>query len=257
MKEQENVFKRRLQDLSKRAYYRGIAIFTDFLDLNELHIVHSFHPEESGIHIHFFGGYEGAERQIAAFLPDALSFEDETVLHEMYPIDCLKISPCSVKYAESLSHRDYLGALIHLGIDRSKLGDIVIKEKDAYLFCLKQMSEFLLQNLEKVRHTNVTVSKVTNPSDLPRPDLKEIHGTVASVRLDSMIALAFSSSRSSMIGLIEGGKVFVNGKMTISNGHPLKQGDIISVRGYGKFLFDGDISTTKKGRYSVTVYRYI
>lgn len=60
-----------------------------------------------------------------------------------------------------------------------------------------------------------------------------------------------------MIGLIEGGKVYVNGKMTVSNGHPLKQGDIVSVRGYGKFRFDGEISTTKKGRLSVTVYRYV
>ena len=257
MKEQDTVFKKRLQDLSKRAYFRNIAIFTDFLDLNELHMVHSFHPEENGIHIHYFGGYEGAERQIAAFIPDALSFEDELTLQNMYPIDCLKISPCSKKYGETLSHRDYLGALIHLGIDRSRLGDIVIKEKDAYLFCLTQMSEFLIQNLEKVRHTNITITQITNPSQLPKPDLKEIHGTVSSVRLDSMIALAFSSSRSSMIGLIEGGKVYVNGKMTVSNGHPLKKGDIVSVRGYGKFRFDGEISTTKKGRLSVTVYRYV
>lgn len=257
MKEQDAIFKKRLQDLSKRAFYRDIAIFTDFLDLNELHMVHSFRPEESGIKIRCFGGYEGAERQIAAFLPDALSYEDGQTLDGMYPIDCLKISPCSRKYGETLSHRDYLGALVHLGIDRCTLGDIVVKEKDAYLFCLKQMSDFLLQNFDRVRHTNVTIAKIINPEKLPKPELKEIRGTVASVRLDSMIALAFSSSRSSMLGLIEGGKVFVNGKMAVSNGHPLKSGDIVSVRGYGKFRFDGEVSVTKKGRYGVTVYRYI
>ena len=75
MKEQDTVCKKRLQDLSKRASFRNIAIFTDFLDLNELHMVHSFHPEENGIHIHYFGGYEGAERQIAAFIPDALYYD--------------------------------------------------------------------------------------------------------------------------------------------------------------------------------------
>lgn len=257
MKEQEAIFKKRLQDLSKRAFYRDIAIFTDFLDLNELHMVHSFRPEESGIRIRCFGGYEGAERQIAAFLPDALSYEDGQEIDRMYPINCLKISSCSKKYGESLSHRDYLGALVHLGIDRCTLGDIVIKEKDAYLFCLEQMTDFLQQHLDRVRHTNVTVTKVTDPEDLPKPELKEIHGTVASVRLDSMIALAFSSSRSSMLGLIEGGKVFVNGKMVVSNGHPLKSGDTVSVRGYGKFRFDGETTVTKKGRYGVTVYRYI
>lgn len=67
MKEQDVIFKKRLQDLARTAYYRDIATFTDFLDLNELHMVHSFRPEESGVELRYFGGYEGAERQIAAF----------------------------------------------------------------------------------------------------------------------------------------------------------------------------------------------
>lgn len=257
MKEQEVVFKKRLQDLSRMAYFRNTTTFTDFLDLNELHIVHSFRPEESEIKIRFFGGYEGAERQIAAFLPDALSFEEEYENLIPYPIECIRISASAKKYSEKLTHRDFLGALVHLGIDRSKLGDIVIKEESAYVFCHEQMTEFLMQNLTRVRHTNITIQKITNPKDLPKPELKPIQGTVASVRLDSMIALAFSTSRSSMLGLIEGGKVFVNGKMVVSNGHPLKDGDIVSVRGYGKFGFSGETRMTKKGRCSVTVYLYV
>ncbi len=175
----------------------------------------------------------------------------------MYPIRCIRISPCSGKFSETLTHRDYLGALIHLGIERSRLGDIVIKGQDAYVFCHAQMEEFLMQNITRIRHTTVKVSAVENPDDLPKPQFQEIHGTVSSVRLDAMIALAFSSSRSSMLGLIEGGKVFVNGKMVVSNGHPLKPEDIVSVRGYGKFRYDGMAGTTKKGRCSVTVQKYI
>ena len=91
MKEQDAIFKKRLQDLSRTAYYRDIAFYTDFLDLNELHMVHSFRPEENGVHIRFFGGYEGAERQIAAFLPDALSYEEEQDRWSFYPIDCFHI----------------------------------------------------------------------------------------------------------------------------------------------------------------------
>ena len=170
---------------------------------------------------------------------------------------CIRISPCSGKFSEALTHRDYLGALIHLGIERSRLGDIVIKGQDAYVFCHAQMEEFLMQNITRIRHTTVKVSAVENPDDLPKPQFQEIHGTVSSVRLDAMIALAFSSSRSSMLGLIEGGKVFVNGKMVVSNGHPLKPEDIVSVRGYGKFRYDGMAGTTKKGRCSVTVQKYI
>ncbi|MBS6195301.1 MAG: RNA-binding protein [Clostridiales bacterium] len=257
MKEQDALFKKRLQDLARTAYYRDIAAFTDFLDLNELHMVHSFRPEENGVVIRYFGGYEGAERQIAAFFPDALSYEDERDGLSMYPIDCLKISPSSKKFCEYLSHRDYLGALVHLGIDRCKLGDIVIKDQEAYLFCHEQMTDFLLQNLDRVRHTSVKAEKLLNPQELPQPELKEIRGTVASVRLDSMIALAFSSSRSGMLGLIEGGKVFVNGKMVVSNGHPLKPGDVVSVRGHGKFRYKAMENTTKKGRCYVVVQRYV
>lgn len=257
MKEQDAIFKKRLQDLSRTSYYRNIAAYTDFLDLNELHIVHSFYPKEAGITIRCFGGYDGAERQIAAFFPDALSYEKEQELTGSYPIDCLKITPSSRKFCEKLTHRDYLGALIHLGIDRCKLGDIILKDQDAYLFCHRQMTDFLTTNLDRIRHTSVKVTRVTQIDEIPGPQLKEIQGTVASVRLDTMIALAFSSSRSSMLGLIEGGKVFVNGKMVVSNGHPLKQGDIVSVRGYGKFRYEGMGHTTKKGRYSVTVSRYV
>lgn len=256
MKEQETLFQKRLRELSRTAYYREVITFTDFLDLNELHMVHSFRPEGTGITVRFWGGYEGAERQIAAFLPDALSY-DLTEEAIGYPIACIKISPVSRKFSENLSHRDYLGALVHLGIDRSTLGDIVVKDLDAFVFCQKQMTQFLLQNLDRVRHTNVTLQQVLNPNELPAPQLKEIRGTVASVRLDSMIALAFSSSRSSMLGLIEGGKVFVNGKMAVSNGHPLKPGDVVSVRGYGKFRYEDLAGSTKKGRFSVIINRYI
>ena len=260
MKEQVVQFSKRLADLARTAYYREIPVFTDFLDLNELHMVHSFRPEEAGVMIRTFGGYEEAERQIAAFLPDALSYdygENEELFLSMYPIRCIRISPCSGKFSEALTHRDYLGALIHLGIERSRLGDIVIKGQDAYVFCHAQREEFLMQNITRIRHTTVKVSAVENPDDLPKPQFQEIHGTVSSVRLDAMIALAFSSSRSSMLGLIEGGKVFVNGKMVVSNGHPLKPEDIVSVRGYGKFRYDGMAGTTKKGRCSVTVQKYI
>lgn len=256
MKEQDLLFEKRLDDLAHTSYYREITVYTDFLDLNELHIVHSFQEKNHGVRILFFGGYEGAERQIAAFLPDALSCNEYKDLTPVYPIDCLKISPVSRKFSEQLTHRDFLGALIHLGIDRCKLGDLVLKDQDCFLFCHSHMTEFILQNLEKVKHTNVKLEQIFDPMEMPQPEFKEIQGTVASVRLDSMIALAFSSSRSSMLGLIEGGKVFVNGRLTVSNGYPLKPQDIVTVRGYGKFKYEGVKNMTKKGRCAVIINRY-
>ena len=85
---------------------------------------------------------------------------------------------------------------------------------------------------------------------------EEVTGTIASLRLDSIIALAFKTSRSSMISYIESGKVFVNGKLIVSNGYTIKDNDIISVRGKGKFRFGSITNKTKKGRIGVILYRY-
>lgn len=204
-----------------------------------------------GVVMEAFGGYEHAERQMVAFHPDALVFPWE------YPIDCLKIEPKAVKFSEKLTHRDYLGALLNLGVDRSVIGDILVQEDAAWFFCLRKMSDFFLENLCRVRHTGILLTKVENPEELPKPRLEPVKGTCASVRLDSLIALAFRESRSSMVSYIEGGLVFVNGKLITSNGYEPKEGDIVSVRGKGRFRYEGISGQTRKGRLSVCFMRYI
>lgn len=100
-------------------------------------------------------------------------------------------------------------------------------------------------------------SKIEDPGDLPRSELKPVSGTCASVRLDSLIALAFGTSRSSIVHCIEEGLVFVNGKLITSNGYEPKEGDIISVRKKGRFIYDGVSRQTKKGRLGVRILLYI
>ena len=118
------------------------------------------------------------------------------------------------------------------------------------------MAEFLTEEISRIRHTSVHARRLSREEPLPSPKRELVSGTVASPRLDSVIALAFGSSRSSIIGLIEGGKVFVNGKAILSNGYGIKDGDIVSVRGKGKFQFDSVTNKTKKNRYHVILYRY-
>lgn len=248
--EREELFKKRIQDLCRLAYQRDIVMFTDFLDLNELHMVNNLNVKQWGVTLHCFGGYEMSERQIAAFIPDALSY------HWDFPITCLKITTEDQRFSKAPGHRDYLGALLNLGIERSMLGDILIDETGAYVFCLERMASFITQELTRVRHTPVIVTSLQ--SELPEITKKyqEITGTVASVRLDSVISTAFQTSRSSITAYIEGGKVFVNGKLITSNGYSMKDEDIVSVRGLGKFQFMGIVSKTKKGRIMIKIYRY-
>lgn len=241
----EDFFIKRIKELASIAYQRDIVTFTDFLDLNQQNMLNSQKKMFHGIVVEAFGGYEEAERQMIAFHPDALAFTWN------YPIHCLKIEPRSFKYGEQLSHRDYLGAILNLGIDRSVTGDIIILDQTAWLFCQEKISDFLIENIFRIRHTDVVISRTENPVDIPAPRLKEISGSCSSIRLDALISVAFQSSRSGMISYIEGGKVFVNGKLVTSNGYEPRPGDIISVRGKGRFRFDGVKGETRKGRKNI------
>lgn len=264
--EKELLFKNRILELSRAAYERNIVLFTDFLNLNELHIVNNLNFKHSGVSCRMFGGYKMSERQIAAFIPDALSFDYQepaglyiptAYSRWKYPLTCLEVRPLSAKLSETLNHRDYLGALLNLGIERSTLGDIVFQEQTAYVFCVERMKDFITEQLTRIRHTQVLAKEIEFEAGDIVPEFETINGTVASVRLDAVIGTAFNTSRSSMIGLIEGGKVFVNGKIIVSNGYTLKADDIVSVRGHGKFQFCGSESKTKKGRCRIQINRYI
>ena len=242
---------KRIRELANLSYQRDIVTFTDFLNLNEQNMLVSLKLHQIGVEVKLFGGYEHAERQMAAFFPESLGFSWD------YPIDCLKIEPKALRFSEELGHRDYLGALLNLGVDRSVVGDILIKDKEAWFFCLHKMSDFFIENFIRVKHTTVLVSRVEQAEEIPEPEFEMINGTCASVRLDALIGLAFQASRSSMVSFIESGLVFVNGKLITSNGYEPKEGDIISVRGKGRFIYDGVSKQTRKGRLGVRIRKYV
>ena len=251
MQKEELMLQKRLIELSKIAYQRGIVTYSDFLNLNELNILHTTPKQEFFSCYEVFGGYEFSERQMVSFIPDALCFEKE------YPITVLKIAPVQKKFSEQLSHRDYLGAIMNLGIERSKIGDIILEEDSAILFVHRSLKDFITEELSRIRHTTVLVKEIEEECVFTQPNTKEVKGTVASLRLDSLLALAFAPSRSKLIAYIEGGKVFVNGKLIVSNGYQIKENDIVSVRGLGRFQFKECLSETKKGRYYVALDLYI
>lgn len=251
MQKDEVLLQKRLIELSRTAYQRGIVTFSDFLNLNEQHILHSIPKKELHLRYELFGGYEFSERQMVAFLPDALCYEYE------YPISTIRISPLSQKFSETLNHRDYLGALLNLGIIRPVLGDILVGKEETVLFAQKKIAAYIIENLTKVKHTPVLASATDIQTFSYTPSYEVVKGSIASVRLDALLALAFSSSRSKMVPLIEAGKVFVNGKMITSNGYQIKERDLISVRGFGRFTYIGQLSRTKKDRCYIELHKYI
>lgn len=251
MNKEEQLFCNRIKELSYLADQRGYQTFTDFLNLNERNIIYSIEKELPILPHLTWGGYEEAERIVVCFDPYG------TVSKEEFEVVCLEIQPLNKKFYSDVTHRDYLGAILNLGIDRCKVGDIIIKDKIAYVFVKKVISIYIMDHLNKVRHTNVAV-RILEQSDFTyQPTFQEIGGSISSNRLDSLIALAFQTSRSSITGLIAGGKVFVNSKLVETNSYIVKEGDIVSVRGYGKFQYEGIKGTTRKGRCFATVKKYI
>ena len=248
MNEQE-LCKKRLIDLSKQANRKGIVLFSDFLNLNEQNIYQQnlkFYESET----ESFGGVEFAERQIIAFIPDALYYEWE------YPIAALKITPSYPKFAERLGHRDILGALMHLGIDRGKVGDIYVTDDVYYIICEDSIADFFIEQLDKIRHTVVKLSYVSLDELKSVQKMKEMDGIVTSNRLDSILACVFKLSRSQALELIRGEKVFINGKSMQNPSYTVKSDEIVSLRGYGRFVFVGEAGTTGKGRSKIKYKLY-
>lgn len=247
---EDELLKKRFTELANTAYRRGICTYSDFLGLNETHLLISNLKETSFINHALWGGYEEAERRVVCF------YEDDSFPNIDYPVSCLLISPLNERFSDRLTHRDYLGAVLNLGIDRSKIGDIVVGETYAYLFCHRDIKEFLCSELTRVKHTSVVLKETAASEISGRLEKKEVVGTVSSVRLDSLLSVAFHSSRSSLCGLIGGGKVFVNGKMITANSFVPQKGDIISVRGMGRFQYADGGSQTKKNKYRVVLLVY-
>ena len=187
MNKEELLLQKRLAELSRIAYTREIVTFSEFLNLNELNILHTTPKDMLLSQYKTYGGYGLSERQMAAFLPDALYYDYQ------YPIQIIEISPVNRKFAEELSHRDYLGAVMNLGIERCKLGDILIEDGKAILFAKEELAGYIMEHLTRIRHTTVKTSILSAFEDSYEPRYEELKGTVASVRLDTVLSLASSS----------------------------------------------------------------
>ena len=234
-----------LLDIDFRANEKGIVLSGDFLDLNRASMIESAEKYFS-CNLHFFGGYDDAERKVIYFLPD----EKEPLYSDL----CLLISVISAP----LGHREVLGSLMSLGIDRKLIGDILISERKVQIIAKKEISGFIVQNFLRAGRVKLSleISDIEN-LEMPEKKIKEISGTIKTLRLDSVIALAFGISRSNAKDFINASKVFVNDKSVLKSDFSVKEGDKLTLRGKGKaFLKEiGDLS--RKERIFVKIEKYI
>ncbi len=243
--------KKRLAELGERAYSQNVFTFTDFLGMSEQEVFWQAAQAMKHVPFSLWGGMEGCERQLVRFGSKELFGYEEP-----FPISCIKISPLLEKFADNLTHRDFLGALMNLGIERSTLGDIFVMGKTGYLFCLNKITPFIIENLDKIKHTNVKCELLEKIPDVIAGEATEEEHLVASERLDGIVAKLYHISRSESLALFRAKKVYVNGRLNENNSCNLKSGDAVTVRGYGKFVYDGVCRQTQKGKLRIKVQIY-
>ena len=236
----------RFAELAARAARQNRYAFTPFLSLAEQDALLCM-TRTLEAPVTLFGGFDGAERRLACF-------GDESALGypPVFPLCCLCIAPAAQKFAADIGHRDFLGALMALGVKRETLGDILVQNRTGWLFCLEEIAPWLCENLTAVGRTAV----VCAPSDPPEtatalPAPKE--AVVSSERLDGLISAVWSLSRSRSKEYFDRELVFVNGRLAGSPAKIPAPGDVISVRGLGRFRYEGLSRETRKGRLRVTV----
>ena len=241
--------KERYADLLEMSRRQHMYKYTDFLAQADAADACRAAPEAERA---VFGGAENCERVMVRFgNPADLGYE------EPFPIAVLKICPGSLKYAEALNHRDYLGALMHLGVERDVLGDILVRETGAYVFAEEHMADFLSRELTRVRHTPVVCEVLHHVPEDARPRLQEEEMIVSSLRLDNIAAKAFHLSRTRAKDLFAAGQVQVSGRLCEKESFVPAEGDIISIRGHGKFRCGSQTGETKKGNMVLSIFRYI
>ena len=167
---EEQLLKKRMIELAGLCYQRDIQTSTGFLSLNEQTIFHSIEKTLPPVRTCLTGGFEGAERKLLCFLA---SYDEEEF---GLPIAVLEVIPANLRYSEALTHRDYLGALMNLGIERSCIGDILMKENGCCVFCQEKMADYLCQELTMVRHTSV-ICRRADATEPITPKMERVSGS--------------------------------------------------------------------------------
>ena len=248
---EDKVLLAKLWDKINAGIRKNILANSPFLSPRELEMAKYLFGNLPGLYT--FGGYEGAERKMLIYLPDYL---DESVLMEEYgPVVCLRATYFA---GDTLSHRDFLGALMGAGIAREVLGDICVSKGSCDFFVTAEIAPYVLQNFTGAGRTKMRLDKIAlSDVTVPQPETTEIRDTLASLRLDSVIATGFCIGRSTATQYVTSGKAAIDGLPCEKPDQTVSESSKISVRGLGKIKLRSVNGQTKKGRISVVIDRYV
>ncbi len=268
LNEKDLLLCKRIEELYSRAE-DSIPSISQFLNLRERYIIenrlsHIFSEDDSVPLCFFWGGYKSAERTLLCALPSYTRYEilGDTVPEKLVPHSIKAVRIKSGGYVK-LGHRDYLGAIIGLGVDRAAVGDILTDDKGAIVFASPAIAELLKRELIYIGRDKVKVADISLPDDFDyKRNYEELRSTVASPRLDGVLSELAKTSRENAKNLIQSGLVEHNHFTAARPDALVEKGDIISVKRSagtkgGKFIIDSINEKTNKGRIRLYARKYI
>ena len=239
----------KLWDKINAGIRKNIPAHTPFLSPRELDMANYLFGQPDGLYA--FGGYQDAERKMLIYLPEYL--EENALWEEDSPCVCLR---ASFYQEDSPNHRDFLGALMGAGISRETVGDICVGKSSCDFFVTAEIAPYILQNFTSAGRTKLHLEQIPLPqANIPEPEVKELKDTMASLRLDSVIASGFRIGRSLAAQYVNAGKAAIDGLPCEKPDKTVSEGAKISVRGLGKIKLHAVNGKTKKDRISVVIYR--
>ena len=230
---------------------------TDFLNLYEQDLVDKFLKKIKFNNYYFFGGAEVAERKILILYPEKITEEMARKNHNKM-ISVIKIK-LLIELSGEYEHRIYLGAIMKLGIEREKVGDISVKQMGADIIVKNEVLEFLIQNLSSLTRFSSAEIEAQNIENLEKIETQKIEITeiVASLRLDNIVSNLARTSRGKAVEILEQERVFLNFRVETKPSKQVKVGDIITIRGKGRFEFKEITGNTRKGRFVIKMDKFI
>ncbi len=245
---QKDFLAAQLENAASEAQQNGRAVFMDFFEPAVRKLIEREIGRYPACDCAFWGGSEFSERAVAAVFEKGAPPE-----YDDYPVECLHIKGADA----SVEHRDVLGSLIGLGLERDRLGDINIADGLIQFFVKKPLAEFIEQNLTQISHFDVKAEAVPASEIVPfDPQFTFTDAIVPSLRLDAVINTVFRMSRSEASAFVKAGKVFINHVPAAKPAASVKTGDLISVRSKGRFIIDGENGATKKGNLKIRIKRF-
>ena len=247
----EHLVANRIRELAERCENQRIYTYTTFLGLSGQDVFYGIEKELKHIPHQMYGGINAYERMM-------LRFGDTEMLgyEEPFPIKLIRITPRNAKFADALSHRDFLGALMNQGIERDMIGDSFVQDNTGYVYCTDTMAEPVTDGLTRVKHTEVVCTVIEDMEGLRQDRPTEERIVVNAPRIDAVIAKVYHLSRNESDELLKKALVRINGRVCENASVMLKENDGVSVRGYGKFDFLGVSGNTQKGKMAARVAVY-